>query len=390
MNCAAWSRLTAACTSLQWGGLADLIDQEGGEVGLGAGQVADELQQADGLGDPQRPAVVVGVGLEPLADLVDVGALLVGEVALDQLEHLVQRHQRADGLLGKRRALRDEHLVGLLDDRPVAAAVVPGRTGLEADARHDADAQVDVVRRVGVKLNEIGLVDVGAAGGPLQPQGGVQRPLIVGEQLLERRLGQRLLGQHPLGGDLPDVGGGEIDPVAEAVLELRQIDPLRVPEGRNHFVELLLRGDDDPAGSRDLAFLQQILADLAELLDGGPQVFDLVAAAGDVLAHLVDDEDEGLALAPPTPKLERPFDDLADGDGGVPVALGVCPRIRSRVRRRVEVVQDGAGTREFLRPLADHLAIPVLCSFLQAAMNWSSLPSASSSISSSAMSKSSA
>ena len=89
------------------------------------------------------------------------------------------------GLRGHGRPLGDEHLVGLLDDRPVAAAVMPGRTGLEPDARHDPDAEVDVVRRVRVELDEIGLGDLGAAGRPLQPQGGVERPLVVGEELLE-------------------------------------------------------------------------------------------------------------------------------------------------------------------------------------------------------------
>ena len=86
---------------LSEGGLADFIDQEGGDIGLGAGQVADELQQADRLRDPQCPALVLGVVLEPLADLVDVGALLGGQVAFDQFEHLVQRDQRADRLWTK-------------------------------------------------------------------------------------------------------------------------------------------------------------------------------------------------------------------------------------------------------------------------------------------------
>ena len=40
----------------QRGGLADLIDKEGGDVGLGARQVTDELQEADDLGDPQAPS----------------------------------------------------------------------------------------------------------------------------------------------------------------------------------------------------------------------------------------------------------------------------------------------------------------------------------------------
>ena len=74
-------------------------------------------------------------------------------------------------------------------------------------------------------------------------------------------------------------------------------------------------------GADDLAGLQQVLADLAELLDGGPQVFDLVAAAGHVLADLVDDEDKRLALSSSAPELKRAFDELAHRDRGDLVAL---------------------------------------------------------------------
>ena len=153
------------------------------------------------------------------------------------------------------------------------------------------------MRRIRVELDEIRLADLGLAGRAFQPQGGVQLPLVLGVELLQDRdRSLVLLRQHTLRGDLPDVGWGEIDPVAEAVLQLGQFDPLRV-DGGDHFVELLLRGDDDPARGDELAGLQQILADLAELLDGGTQVFDLVAAAGDVLPHFVDDEDQRLAGA---------------------------------------------------------------------------------------------
>ena len=154
----------------------------------------------------------------------------------------------------------------------------------------------------------------------------------------DRRL---LLRQYPLRCHFPDVGGGEVHPVVEAVLELRQFDPLRV-DGGDHLVELLLRGDDDPAGCDDLPGFQQVLADLAKLLDGGTQVFDLVAAAGDVLPHLVDDEDQCLAGAATTGKLERPLDDLADRDRRLTARMR--PRICRGIGRRVEVVQHGAGT----------------------------------------------
>ena len=39
------------------GGHPHPIDEEGGDVRLGAGQVTEELQEADDLGDPQRPAL---------------------------------------------------------------------------------------------------------------------------------------------------------------------------------------------------------------------------------------------------------------------------------------------------------------------------------------------
>ena len=106
--------------------------------------------------------------------------------------------------------------------------------------------------------------------------------------------------------------------MAEAVLELGQFDPLRV-DGGNDFVELLLRRDDDPAGGDDLAGFQQVLADLAELLHGGTQVFDLVAAAGDVLPHFVDDEDQGLAGAAAAPSSKVRSTTLLTVIDGVPV-----------------------------------------------------------------------
>jgi hypothetical protein len=45
-------------------------------------------------------------------------------------------------------------------------------------------------------------------------------------------------------------------------------------------------------------FLQQLFADFTKLLNGGPQVFNPVGAAGDVLAYFVNDEYEGLIIVP--------------------------------------------------------------------------------------------
>jgi hypothetical protein len=99
------------------------------------------------------------------------------------------------------------------------------------------------------------------------------------------------LRQNTLGGHFPDVGGGEVNTVAEAVLQLGQFDPLGI-NGGNYFIQLFLGRDHDPARSDDLVLLEQVLADLAELFDGRAQVFDLVTAASDVLAYFVNDDRE--------------------------------------------------------------------------------------------------
>ena len=43
-------------------------------------------------------------------------------------------------------------------------------TGLKSNARHDADAEIDVVRRIWIEVNEIAFVDVSAAGRAFEPQ----------------------------------------------------------------------------------------------------------------------------------------------------------------------------------------------------------------------------
>src|ERR1039458_10847705 len=100
--------------------------------------------------------------LEPLGNLVNVCSFLIREVALHQLEHLVERHERPKWLLGECRPIRHQHLIRLLDDRTVATTVMPWSARLKSNSRHDPDAEIDVVWRVGVKVNEITFVDVGA------------------------------------------------------------------------------------------------------------------------------------------------------------------------------------------------------------------------------------
>ena len=90
------------------------------------------------------------------------------------------------------------------------------------------------MRRVRIELDEILLADLGLAGRAFQPECIVQLSLVLREELLQDRDRLVLLRQDTLRGDLPDVGWGQIDPVPEAVLQLRQFDPLGV-HGSDHF-----------------------------------------------------------------------------------------------------------------------------------------------------------
>ena len=74
-------------------------------------------------GDPWEQAISSHL------DTVDIILLLGGEVALNQLVDTVQGDELARLGIGQPRAGTDEHLVGLLDDGAVAAAVVAGCAG---------------------------------------------------------------------------------------------------------------------------------------------------------------------------------------------------------------------------------------------------------------------
>src|SRR5438309_1190885 len=97
-------------------------------------------------------------------------------------------------------------------------------------------------------------------------------------------------------------------------------------------------------GAVILRSLKQVLADLAELFDGCPQVFDLVTAASNVLAYFFNDKYKGFTFTAASPKIERAFDHFADGDRCVSIALGVRPRIRRRIELRIKLMQNGART----------------------------------------------
>jgi hypothetical protein len=96
----------------------------------------------------------------------------------------------------------------MLDNRPVTAAVLAWRSRLQSDARHNANTQVDVMRRIGIKLHEITFAERRAPTRAFKTQGGVQRPLVICEELLQDRLRLALFGKDALRRDLSDIRGG--------------------------------------------------------------------------------------------------------------------------------------------------------------------------------------
>ena len=92
------------------------------------------------------------------------------------------------GSLATGRAIVGEHLIGLLDDRPVAASVMARSPWLKPDARHDADTEVDVMGRIRVEPHEVVLAKFRVAGGALETEGGIQGAFdCLGKQLTEER-----------------------------------------------------------------------------------------------------------------------------------------------------------------------------------------------------------
>ncbi|MEW6209583.1 MAG: hypothetical protein AB1631_14545 [Acidobacteriota bacterium] len=122
-------------------------------------------------------------------------------------------------------------------------------------------------------------------------------PLRLVEELSQDGVGCLVFGQHATGRHFANVCGREVYTKLESVLQFGQLDALRINRC-DDLIEFLLRSDDDPDQGDGFFRFQPILAHLAELLDDGPQVFDLVGAAGYVLADLIDDEDEGMTVPP--------------------------------------------------------------------------------------------
>ena len=155
--------------------VAYFIHQESGNVRFCSGQVPHKLQKTNRLRNPKRPLLIrpacraptlCGAGrvsLESLADLKNVGSTFVREVALNKLVDTVQRDKCTNRALCKLRPIGHKYLVSLFNNRPVASTKMPRCTWLKPNPRHNADADVDIVRRVWVELNEVLFADVCSA-----------------------------------------------------------------------------------------------------------------------------------------------------------------------------------------------------------------------------------
>src|SRR4051794_35709446 len=104
------------------------------------------------------------------------------------------------------------------------------------------------------------------------------------EERAERRFGIGVLREHASARYLADVGRLQMDLLREAVHKAGKLD-LLVVETADQLAQLLLGGDDEP-----------VLAatDAAEALYDRGEVQHLLDVTGDELAHLVNNEQQGL------------------------------------------------------------------------------------------------
>ena len=150
------------------------------------------------------------------------------------------------------------------------------------------------MRRVRVEVYESSLVYLALARRALQGAGGVELSLVRLEELAQLSLSRFVLGEHPAGGNLSNVGRGEVYLVPETVADLGDQDSLLVANGGGNLVEALLRGDDEPCRGGDAARPHAILAFPAELLYDRPEILQPCLVVGHILADLVDNEGEAL------------------------------------------------------------------------------------------------
>src|SRR5690606_39000979 len=154
------------------------------QVGLGAGEIPDHLQEADGLRHPRFPRMLP----EVLYSVSDLQAFLVGDVALYEVIDHVQGDQGTHRLFAEVDPGIDDDLLGELDKGAVAAAHVAASAALSTQAGDDLDNKVNLVRKERIELYKLFLGELGTATGPMKtgvhPKGTLVLPVEVPEQPL--------------------------------------------------------------------------------------------------------------------------------------------------------------------------------------------------------------
>src|SRR3972149_5338364 len=115
---------------------------------------------------------------ELLAHIVDILADLGRQASLQPLKHLVECDQCADRLISQAGPVVDEHLVGLLNDRPRRSTARAISARLGTNARDDVDRKaVDMVGKIGVEVRERISLELLPSVGPLQSRVRLQSSL---------------------------------------------------------------------------------------------------------------------------------------------------------------------------------------------------------------------
>ena len=91
-----------------------------------------------------------------------------GGILFHQLINFVDADLTADRLIGEPGPVRHEHFKTLLDDAAIAAAGPFWRVGMQPDAGHDVNGEVDQMRKIRIKVDKLIFVELRAAARPLQ------------------------------------------------------------------------------------------------------------------------------------------------------------------------------------------------------------------------------
>jgi len=188
----------------------------------------------------------------------------------------------------------DQHLLCLFDYRPITPSDMPLGTAPKPETGDDIDGKVDLVRQIGIKLGKSLLVDFCVTAGSLQRTERFDAAFVLIVQIFQDLLSFSFFLEHPLAGDLRNVGLFQVNCARETILQACKLDLLGV-ECAHDLVQLLLRGDNNPAGSRCFPSFYAVLAFAPESLYYSLEVEHLLHTAGNILPYFIDDENQGMS-----------------------------------------------------------------------------------------------